>query len=145
MPSTRRKKTTRQKAPAPTYVVPHPPFLIDEFRDGPPTVYEGLRLTRIHQRYILFRRAQGDSVAVLAKVLECEKSAIEYHLRRAYEDPELFRTLDFLMPWRPPNRTSSVYFCRYCAWTEPRRGDACHHAFGHLWDQSELELDGSSE
>lgn len=137
MPRSPRKRT-RRSASSPVYAVPHPPFLIDEFRDGPPARGEGLRLTRIHQRYILFQRAQGDSVASLANVLRCEKSAVEYHLRRAYEDPELFRTLDFVMPWNPPNRLSPVYFCRYCAWTEAKRVDACHHAFGHIWDEEEL-------
>jgi hypothetical protein len=127
------------------YATPHPPFLVDEFRGGPPAVHEGLRLTRLHQRYILFRRAQGDSVAALAAALNCEKSAVEYHLRRAYEDPGLFRELDFVMPWRPPDRASAVYFCRYCAWTEARLADACHHAFGHLWDESELGLPGGGE
>ena len=121
------------------FAVPHPPFLIDEFRTGVPETREGLRLTRIHQRYILFRRAQGDSVASLARALDCDTSAVEYHLRRAYDDPGLFRALDFVMPWRPPDRLSPVYFCRYCAWTEPDLGDACHHAFGHIWDEGELE------
>lgn len=133
-PARRRRRT----APQPVYAVPHPPFLIDEFRSGPPPVREGLRLTGLHYRYILFRRAQGDSVTALAQVLECQKSAVDYHLRRAFEDPGLFRRLDFVMPWWPPDRLSPVYFCRYCAWTEPKLVDACHHAFSHIWDEDKL-------
>lgn len=136
MPKTSKSRRT---APKPVYAVPHPPFLIDEFRGGPPEKYEGLRLTRIHQRFILFRRAQGDSLAGLAAALKCDSSAVEYHLRRAYDDPSLFRGLDFVMPWRPPDRLGPVYFCRYCAWTEVRMADACHHAFSHIWSESELK------
>ena len=138
MPRTMRKQT-RRTSPSPVFSVPQPPFLIDEFRAGAPWRGRGLRLARIHQRYILFRRAQGASVAGLAQELECEKRAVDYHLRRVFEDPELFRALDFVMPWNPPNRLSPVYFCRYCAWTEPERGDACHHAFGHIWNAEELD------
>ena len=123
-----------------------PAFLFEEFRDGPPHAppsdsqgpFERNRIADIQKLYLLYMTARGFSPRRVALELGISRSSAKRIVSIAHDDPESFSFWDFVVRWQSDK--GPVYFCRYCGSRWREEPDAVEHAFGHIWDQSQLKF-----
>lgn len=122
-----------------------PPYLFEQFAQWLPRRADRVAgsqvpLTRDQKLYILFRESGGAGPTEIASMLNVTPRAVSRVLREAWANPGQFLDLGFVIPLNlGRTKRSRWYYCRLCAEMGEQPGLMADHAFGHCWDEEELE------
>ena len=140
-----KKRRTVRRLPGLNPTTPQPPFLYEEFADGPPhappQIGQGSErgiIADVQKLYLLYKVGQGFAHGRVAAELEISESSSKRIVKKSEEDPEVFYLWGFITRWRVDSTVK--YFCRYCAWIEKGKVEICVHAYSHLWDPDNLKI-----